>query len=184
LTDRPQNAARAETPPARSWFWGRWSRLGLIVAFAALAADQIHKWWMLDVYGIAEKGRVAVAPFLDLVFVKNTGISYSMFDRAGAWGQGALAGFAVLAVAGFWAWLARGAHTWLSAASLALVMGGALGNALDRVRLGGVADFFSLHAFGFYWYVFNVADVAIVAGVIGLLYDSAFANLKPAAKQG
>ena len=58
------------------------------------------------------------------------------------------------------------------AASLGLIIGGALGNAIDRLLLGGVADFFSLHAFGFYWYVFNIADVAIVAGVVGLLYDS------------
>ena len=58
------------------------------------------------------------------------------------------------------------------AASLGLIMGGAASNAIDRLTLGGVADFFSLHALGFYWYVFNLADVAIVAGVIGLLYDS------------
>ena len=69
-------------------------------------------------------------------------------------------------------WLARGVTTKLVAASLGLIMGGAASNAIDRLSLGGVADFFSLHAFGFYWYVFNIADVAIVAGVIGLLYDS------------
>ena len=68
-------------------------------------------------------------------------------------------------------WLARGVTNKLVAVSLGLVMGGAAGNAIDRVALGGVADFFSLHAFGFYWYVFNLADVAIVAGVVGLLYD-------------
>jgi signal peptidase II len=68
------------------------------------------------------------------------------------------------------------------ALSLGLIMGGALGNALDRVLIGGVADFFSLHAFGFYWYVFNIADVAIVAGVIGLLYDSLRSSRNPAAK--
>ena len=60
--------------------------------------------------------------------------------------------------------------------SLALIIGGALGNAIDRVMIGGVADFFSMHAFGFYWYVFNIADVAIVAGVVGLLYDSSRAE--------
>ena len=58
------------------------------------------------------------------------------------------------------------------AASVGLIIGGAIGNGIDRILIGGVADFFSLHAFGFYWYVFNIADVAIVAGVIGLLYDS------------
>jgi signal peptidase II len=61
-------------------------------------------------------------------------------------------------------------------------MGGAASNAVDRLSLGGVADFFSLHAFGFYWYVFNIADVAIVAGVIGLVYDSLLASRKDASK--
>ncbi len=67
------------------------------------------------------------------------------------------------------------------AVSLGLIIGGAIGNAIDRAKLGGVADFFSLHAFGFYWYVFNIADVAIVAGVIGLLYDSLWASRNDAA---
>jgi signal peptidase II len=69
-------------------------------------------------------------------------------------------------------WLAYGVTEKLIAASLGLIMGGAAGNAVDRVVLGGVADFFSLHAFGYYWYVFNIADAAIVVGVGGLLYDS------------
>ncbi len=69
-------------------------------------------------------------------------------------------------------WLARGISSRLVAVSVGLIMGGAVGNAIDRLVLGGVADFFPLHAFGFYWYVFNIADAAIVAGVCGLLYDS------------
>ncbi len=73
---------------------------------------------------------------------------------------------------GLWIWLARSGLGRVMAISLGLIIGGALGNAVDRLVIGGVADFFSLHAFGFYWYVFNIADVAIVAGVIGLLYDS------------
>ena len=72
----------------------------------------------------------------------------------------------------------------LMAASLALIIGGALGNALDRILLGGVADFFSAHAFGFYWYIFNLADVAIVAGVAGLLYDSYKSSRNGAVKSG
>ncbi len=171
------------TPPP-SWLWGPWSRLGLSVALVTFVVDQAHKWWMLDIYRIADKGRVAVAPFLDLVFVKNTGISYSLFDQDSALGQVVLAAFAVLAGLALWIWLARGIHTWMAAIGLALIIGGALGNALDRVRLGGVADFFSLHAFGYYWYVFNLADVAIVAGVAGLLYDSLFADRKGAANPG
>ena len=77
-----------------------------------------------------------------------------------------------MASVGLYVWLVRGPTTRLIAWSLGLVIGGAIGNAIDRLVLGGVADFFSLHAFGFYWYIFNIADVAIVAGVAGLLYDS------------
>jgi signal peptidase II len=136
------------------------------------AIDQAHKWWMLAVYRIEEKGRVAFAPFLDLVYVKNLGVSYGLFTQDSREGQWILAGFAVIAVLAMAAWLARGVGDRLTAARLGLIMGGAAGNAIDRLVLGGVADFFSLHAFGFYWYVFYIADAAIVAGVCGLLYDS------------
>lgn len=170
------------SPGLRSWLWGPYSRLGLIVFLVTLGLDQAHKWWMLAIYGIADRGRVAITPFLDLVYVKNIGISYSLFDQESYAGQLMLAAFGLAATAALWVWLARGATGRLLAVSLGLIMGGAIGNAIDRVALGGVADFFSLHAFGFYWYVFNIADVAIVAGVIGLLYDSLLASRKDAAK--
>ena len=171
-----------ENAGIRSWLWGPYSRLGLAVFLVTLVLDQAHKWWMLEVYNIEERGRVAVTPFLDLVFVKNIGISYSMFDQESYTGQIMLAAFGLAATLALWIWLARGATGRLLAVSLGLIMGGAIGNAIDRVLIGGVADFFSLHAFGFYWYVFNIADVAIVAGVLGLLYDSLMASRKDAAK--
>jgi len=164
------------------WIWGPRSALGLIVALATLAIDQAHKWWMLAGWDMADRGRVEVTPFLDLVYVKNIGISYSLFDQASYRGQLMLACFGVAATFALWVWLARGAANRLMAVCLGLIMGGAVGNAIDRVVLGGVADFFSLHAFGFYWYVFNLADVAIVAGVAGLLYESMIASRKDAAK--
>jgi signal peptidase II len=156
------------------WLWGPWSRLGLSIAAATLVIDQAHKWWMMTVYRIGEKGRVTVTPFLDLVFVKNLGISYGI--GAGTLGQAALAIFAILAALALTVWLARGANNRLIAGGLGMIIGGAIGNAIDRLHLGGVADFFLLHAFGYSWYVFNIADVAIVAGVIGLLYESFRAN--------
>ena len=177
----PAEAAH-EARVGGGWLWGRFSRLGLAVIVVTFLLDQAHKWWMIHVYRIEEKGRVAVLPFLDLVFVKNTGISYSLFDQSSYAGQLVLVGFAVLASLALWVWLARSADSRLMAASLGLIIGGALGNALDRVLIGGVADFFSAHAFGFYWYVFNIADVAIVAGVAGLLYDSAWPSRIDAAK--
>jgi signal peptidase II len=157
---------------APSWWWGPNSRLALIVAVATFVIDQANKWWLLAVYQIEDRGRVPVTPFLDLVFVKNTGISYSMFDQSSYSWQLGLAAFAVAASAALWIWLARSGTGKLMAWGLGLIIGGALANALDRVLLGGVADFFSLHAYGFYWYVFNIADCAIVAGVGALLYES------------
>jgi len=161
-----------------------WSKLGLGVGLATLIADQAHKWWSLEVYHIQDKGRVVITPFLDLVFVLNRGVSYGLFAQQDERGQWFLAGFAVLAAMALAAWLIRGAGGRIWAISLGLLIGGAIGNAVDRVRLGGVADFFSLHAFGFYWYVFNVADVALVAGVLGLLYDSIRSSRNDASKGG
>jgi len=168
--------------PGASWWWGPFARTGLEVAAATLVIDQAHKWWMLLVYRIEQKGRVAVTPFLDLVFVKNTGISYSMLDGSSYRWQLALAAFAAVASLALWVWLCQGATNRLMAWSIGLIIGGALANAIDRLILGGVADFFSLHAWGFYWYVFNIAEVAIVAGVAGLLYDSFVTSRNDAAK--
>lgn len=152
------------------WLWGPLSRLGLSVALVTLVVDQAHKWWMLAIFGIEEKGRVPVLPILDLVYVKNLGISYGL--GAGVIGQEALAAFALVAALGLMIWLARGEMNRLMAISIGLLIGGAVGNAIDRLHLGGVADFFLLHAYGWSWYVFNIADAAIVAGVAGLLYES------------
>lgn len=154
------------------WLWGPYSALALKIAAVTFVLDQASKAWVLLVYQLQDKGRVYVLPFLDLVFVKNTGISYSLFHGDGYDWQIVLATFAVVASIALWVWLARAGTGRLMAWALGLIIGGALANAVDRVLIGGVADFFSLHAFGFYWYVFNIADVAIVAGVAALLYES------------
>ena len=165
-----------------TWLAGPYSRAGLWTAILTFALDQTHKWWMLAIYRIQDKGRVAMTPFLDLYFQKNQGVSYGMFAQDGRNGQWVLAAFAVAVSAAMVLWLARGVTNTLTALSFGLIIGGALGNALDRVLIGGVADFFSLHAFGYYWYIFNIADVAIVAGVIGLLYDSFVPSGRDASK--
>jgi signal peptidase II len=170
------------TPHHRPWLWGPFSALGLTAALLVVAVDQAHKWWMLLSYQIEMRGRVAVLPFLDLVYVKNLGVSYGLLLQDGHLGQWILAGFALLAAGAMVVWLARGISNRLVAGSVGLIIGGAISNAIDRLTLGGVADFFSLHAFGFYWYVFNIADVAIVAGVLGLLYDSLRSSRNNAAK--
>ena len=154
----------------KRWFWGPLSPLGLGVAAVTALADQAHKAWMLYVYDIAARGIVRIASFFDLVLVWNRGISYGLFPQESALGRLGLILFAFGASAGLAAWLAR-VDTKLTAVSIGLIIGGAIGNAIDRILYGAVADFFSLHAFGFQWYVFNIADAAIVAGVVGLLYE-------------
>jgi signal peptidase II len=168
----------------RPWVWGPYSALGLAVALPVALIDQAHKWWMILIYRIEEKGRVAALPFLDLVYVINKGISYSLLNMETYRGQLALAAFALVASIALWVWIARSATSRLMAVSLALILGGAVGNGIDRITLGGVADFFLLHAFNrtYTWYVFNIADVAIVAGVVGLLYESLMSSRNDAAK--
>jgi len=156
-------------------FWGPLTGLGLAAAAIATVADQAVKLWLLFVFQLGDKGEVAVAPWVDLVLVWNKGISYGWFQQDGPLGQWALLIFKVLAVALLWIWLAR-AGTRLSALALGLIIGGAIGNAIDRVAYGAVADFVLLYiktaTWRFNWYVFNLADVAIVAGVVALLYES------------
>ena len=157
-------------------------RLGLVTALVTGVMDQVNKWWMLVVYDIDQNGQVAFLPFMDLVFVLNRGISYGLFTQSDHRGQYMLAAIAVLVSIGLLVWLLRGEQNRLSALSIGLIIGGAVGNAIDRIHLGGVADFYLLHGFGFSWYVFNIADVAIVAGVVGLLVDVFWANRSNASK--
>lgn len=161
-------------------FWGPLSTLGISVGVASALIDQVHKWWMLEVYDIDAKEIVPVAPFLDLVMVWNRGISYGLFQQ-GALGQYLLTGFAVVAVIGLTIWLSR-ITTKIGAIGIGLIIGGAVGNGIDRLVHGAVADFFSFHIGEFYWYVFNIADAAIVAGVAGLLYDSLIGSHKNVSK--
>jgi signal peptidase II len=156
-------------------FWGPWTRFGLTTALAAAAVDQALKLWLLFVVDLQSRGIVRLTPFLDLVLVWNKGISYGLFQQEGPFGQWALLALKTVAVALLLIWLARSASL-LTALSLGLIVGGAVGNAVDRVAYGAVADFILFHlttgSFSFRWYVFNLADAAIVAGVAGLLYDA------------
>lgn len=159
------------------FLFGPQTPLGLSVAAVALIADQASKAWMLYVYDIGAKGVVTVTPFFDLVLVWNRGISYGLLPQDSDLGRWALILFAFAAAFALVIWLARVTSP-LAAAAMGLVIGGAVGNAIDRILYGAVADFFSFHAYGYQWYIFNIADVAIVAGVIGLLYESVFGGHK------
>ena len=130
---------------------------------------------LLFVFDLAANGPLPLGPFFDFVLTRNTGISYGLFQMQGALGQWVLLSFKALAVVLLWVWLAR-AKGRLTALALGLIIGGAVGNGIDRLAYGWVADFVFFHVstanWQFNWYVFNLADGAIVAGVIGLLYES------------
>ncbi len=142
--------------------------LGFAVALAGVVVDQADKLWMLGPFGIEDKGRVALAPFLDLVMVWNHGVSYGLFAQDGDLGRFLLMAIGIGGAALFSWWLVS-TRRLLAALSLGLVIGGALSNAIDRIVYGAVADFFLFHVGQFEWYVFNLADVWIVAGAVGLL---------------
>jgi signal peptidase II len=173
MTADPNMTVESARPP--SLFWGSLTRFGFAVAVLAAAIDQATKLWLLFVLDLGGRGIVTLTPFLDLVLTWNTGISYGLFRQEGPLGQWALLALKAIAVVLLWIWLSR-ASSRLTALSLGLIIGGAIGNAIDRFAYGAVADFVLFHittaSFSFKWYVFNLADVAIVAGVVGLLYET------------
>ena len=158
-------------------------RAGIVAALAALALDQAAKSWLLYGFDLARRGAVVVTPFFALVLAWNTGVSYGWFQNEGPLGQAVLIGVKIVAVVVLAIWMAR-SQARIATIGLGLIIGGAIGNAIDRFAYGAVVDFALLHVeIGgktYNWYVFNLADVAIVAGVAGLLYDSFFG--KPAVK--
>ena len=148
---------------------------GFAVAAATLVVDQANKLFLLDVYDIEIRQPLRLGPYLDVVMARNPGISYSLLSARSAAGRWALVAFVVVA-SGLIAWWLWRSTTRLVALALGLILGGAIGNAIDRFSYGWVADFYYFHVGSFHWYVFNLADVAIVAGVVLLLLDA----LRPA----
>jgi len=150
-------------------------RAGAIAAVAALVLDQASKLWLLFVFDLASKGTVKVTPFFDLVLAWNVGISFGWFQNDSLLAQAVLTTIKAVAVIVLAVWMARSRNL-LATVALGLIIGGAIGNAIDRFAYGAVVDFALFHVQiagnTFHWYVFNLADVAIVAGVAALLYDS------------
>ena len=162
-------AEASQEEALRVKLWGRLSVLGLVFAGLSFGIDQTFKWWMLHVVDIESRQPVVLLPVFDVVLAWNRGISYGWLS--GGASQGGLIALSLLISAGLWVWLARVSRP-LTAAALGLILGGALANAFDRAVYGAVADFFSFHIGRFDWYIFNLADVAIVAGVALLVYES------------
>ena len=150
-------------------------RAGILSAVVTLVADQASKLWLLNVFDLAHRGAVRVTPFFDLVLAWNIGISFGWLQNDSQAAQVALMAVKGIAVIALAIWMAR-SHTVLATIALGLIIGGAIGNGIDRLAYGAVVDFALLHieiaGKTYNWYVFNLADVAIVAGVAALLYDS------------
>lgn len=155
------------------------ARLGVVTAILTCLLDQVSKLWLIFVFDLGGKGAVRVIPMFDLVLTWNTGISYGLFQQYGGIGRWVLLGLSLAAVLVLSIWLARAGSS-IAAVALGLIIGGALGNAIDRLAYGAVADFVLFHVtvanWQFRWYVFNLADAAIVAGVVGLVCESLFSG--------
>lgn len=147
------------------------SRVGLITAIVTLVIDQASKLGLYLSTDLALTQPWPIGPFMDFVVLWNHGVSYGLFQQDSEAGRWFLVGLSILASIGLAYWMSR-AGTKLLSASLGLIVGGAIGNVIDRIAFGAVLDFIHLHAGSWSWYVFNIADAAIVAGVVGLILDS------------
>ncbi len=152
----------------------RRTALAAAMALVILVLDQASKWWVLEVLDLPSLVSVPVLPVLNLTMVWNRGITFGLLSSEGAWGAAILAVTALAVVVALALWLRR-AERLRVALALGAIAGGAVGNVIDRLRFGAVVDFIHAHAWGWSWYVFNVADAAIVCGVGVLLLDSLWA---------
>jgi signal peptidase II len=144
--------------------------LGGVVALGVVIVDQIVKTGVLAHFGRPEVDSTPLGPFLDLTLQLNRGISFSLFTQGSAAGQATLLAVTLAATALLAWWLVR-CQSALPAVGLGLIIGGALGNAIDRIVHGAVVDYLDLHAFGRHFFVFNLADAAINIGVVLLIVD-------------
>ena len=149
---------------------------GLGCAAIVIAIDQLSKWLILT--EVMNPPRVIeITGFLNLVLVSNKGVSFGLFSSDAVWAQPALASFAALVSILLVFWMRQAQHCF-SAIFLGLVVGGALGNAIDRLLHEAVVDFLDFHVAGYHWPVFNIADSAITVGVIFIISEGLFADRK------
>lgn len=159
-------------------------RPGLILAAIIVVLDQLSKWWVVEKLmrplGVWETPfytptKIEVLPFFDLVMAWNRGVSFGIFNTDGRWNAVALSALSLVISAFLVAWL-RKAENRVVALALGGIIGGALGNVVDRVRWGAVADFLDVHVAGYHWPAFNLADSAISVGAVVLVLDALFAR--------
>jgi signal peptidase II len=149
----------------------RLTLLGAVTALVVLVADQVSKWWVVDVIHLPQIGQIVLLPVLNLTMVWNRGVTFGLLTSFGRSSYLLLAAVALAVVIALIVWLRR-AESRVVAISLGAIVGGALANVIDRLRFGAVIDFIHAHVGGWSWYVFNLADAAIVCGVAALVIDS------------
>jgi signal peptidase II len=153
--------------------------LGLALLALVVAADQLSKAWVVAFFGAGSSAVLPagvvpqreVMPFLNLVLTWNRGMSFGLFNQDAAWNAALFSAFAVVIVAALLVWLWR-TQSPLVAAGIGLVAGGAVGNVIDRLRLGAVIDFLDFHWRDWHFATFNLADTGISLGVVLLLIDA------------
>ena len=148
------------------------TRYGLGLALVVVMLDQASKGLVLDFFA-TRPDPVEILPFFNLVLAWNRGISFSLFHSEESYAPYALATLAIAISAGLIVWLRRVGERW-PATGIGLVIGGAIGNVLDRLRFGAVIDFLDLHWAAYHWPAFNIADAAITLGVLFLVSDGLF----------
>jgi signal peptidase II len=146
---------------------------GLAIAVAVIVADQFTKWLILEV--MDPPRIITVTGFFNIVLAWNRGVSFSLFETGSAAGPWILSILALAISAGLLVWMTR-QRRFVPTLALGLVIGGAIGNVVDRFRFGAVVDFLDVHGAGYHWPAFNVADSAITVGVALLIIDGLFAR--------
>ena len=161
---------------------GRVPRLGFAISGGIILLDQLTKWLMVNIVHLESREQVRLLPFFNLTLVWNHGVSFGLLNDGGRWGSIGLIIFALIISGIFGSWLLKTDRIW-PGVGMGLVIGGALGNVIDRVIHGRVFDFLDFSGLGFPW-IFNVADSAITIGMIMLAWDAFFANRQAAPPQG
>ena len=159
---------------SRAWRW-------FVLAAAVVLADQLTKAMVTSRF--VEGERLEINAFFNMVLVYNKGAAFSFLSDAPGWQTPLLIGFALVAIGIVVTLLVRSPDRLMLSTGLALILGGALGNVIDRLRFGHVVDFLDFHALGWHWPAFNVADSAITIGAVLLIYEGFVHDAKPAAAQ-
>ncbi len=154
---------------------------GFGLAFLACALDQLTKWVMVSVV-MTPPRIIEITPFFNLMLGWNRGVSFGLFDASSPYAPWMFSTVSLIISVALLGWLYN-VRRIMPALALGLIVGGAVGNVIDRLRFGAVADFLDVHVAGYHWPAFNLADSAITLGVVLLIYDSLFGRQESPKKQ-